>query len=196
MNIRGVMNMAVGAVLGGNVGSTDGTFFNNDSNGFQLSGDGDFSFEGFTVIGRGQSLSGDTFTIRGFNSSGTEVVTDSLDWGASGANVTATYSIGSGSWDSDAAWASVRTVVVDYSNDPSFQEFAVVSITIDAATPSNVVPALGGTPADETATEDVATTIDLSAYNVSDADGDTITLTLVVDRGTIASTMAMESLGA
>ncbi|UWR47293.1 DUF4347 domain-containing protein [Phaeobacter inhibens] len=188
MNIRGVMNMAVGAVLGGNVGSTDGTFFNNDSNGFQLSGDGDFSFEGFTVIGRGQSLSGDTFTIRGFNSSGTEVVTDSLDWGASGANVTATYSIGSGSWDSDAAWASVRTVVVDYSNDPSFQEFAVVSITVDAATPSNVVPALGGAPADETATEDVATTIDLSAYNVSDADGDTITLTLAVDRGTIAST--------
>ncbi|MEP5248216.1 MAG: hemolysin-type calcium-binding region, partial [Alphaproteobacteria bacterium] len=53
---------------------------------------------------------------------------------------------------------------------------------------SNNAPALGGTPADDTATEDVATAIDLSTYNVSDADGDTVTLTLAVDRGTISST--------
>ena len=52
---------------------------------------------------------------------------------------------------------------------------------------TNSAPSLGGTPADDTATEDVATAIDLSAYNISDADGDTITLTLGVDRGTIAS---------
>lgn len=52
---------------------------------------------------------------------------------------------------------------------------------------TNSAPALGGTPADDTATEDSATAIDLSAYNISDADGDTITLTLAVDRGTISS---------
>ncbi len=53
---------------------------------------------------------------------------------------------------------------------------------------SNAAPVLGGTPADDTATEDLATAIDLSAYNISDGDGDTVTLTLAVDRGTIAST--------
>lgn len=53
---------------------------------------------------------------------------------------------------------------------------------------TNTPPALGGTPADATVTEDVATAVDLSAYNLSDADDDTITLTLGVDRGTIAST--------
>lgn len=57
----------------------------------------------------------------------------------------------------------------------------------DPVVPNNI-PSLGGTPADDTATEDVATAIDLSDYNISDADGDTITLTLTVDRGTIAST--------
>ncbi|MEP5727779.1 MAG: hemolysin-type calcium-binding region, partial [Sulfitobacter sp.] len=52
---------------------------------------------------------------------------------------------------------------------------------------SNTPPQLGGTPPDDGATEDVSTAIDLSAYNVSDADGDSITLTFGVDRGTVAS---------
>ncbi len=60
----------------------------------------------------------------------------------------------------------------------------IVDFTSSSA---NAAPALGGTPPDATVTEDVATAIDLSAYNVSDADGDTLTLTLAVDRGTIAS---------
>ncbi|MCG8518101.1 MAG: DUF4347 domain-containing protein, partial [Pseudomonadales bacterium] len=64
---------------------------------------------------------------------------------------------------------------------------AINNIIIDDAISPNTPPSLGGTPADDTATEDVATAIDLSAYNVSDDDGDTITLTLAVDRGTIAS---------
>ncbi|WP_146126731.1 beta strand repeat-containing protein [Nonlabens agnitus] len=51
----------------------------------------------------------------------------------------------------------------------------------------NTAPDLGGTPADVTVTEDVATAIDLSAYNITDADGDLVTVTLGVDRGTIAS---------
>ncbi len=59
------------------------------------------------------------------------------------------------------------------------------SITV---TPQNDAPILGGAPADDTATEDVATAVDLSAYDVSDAEfDDPITLTLSVDRGTIAS---------
>lgn len=59
------------------------------------------------------------------------------------------------------------------------------SITV---TPQNDAPILGGNPADDTATEDVATAIDLSAYNISDAElDDPITLTLSVDRGTIAA---------
>ena len=55
--------------------------------------------------------------------------------------------------------------------------------------PPNAVPVLGGTPLDASITEDVTTAIDLSAYNISDADdGDTITLTLAVDRGIVTST--------
>jgi hypothetical protein len=49
-------------------------------------------------------------------------------------------------------------------------------------------PTLGGAPADATITEDTTTAIDLSAYSVGDADGDTVTLTLAVNAGTIATT--------
>ncbi|MGY4879139.1 DUF4347 domain-containing protein, partial [Vreelandella aquamarina] len=173
------------------VSPTTGTapHFNNNSNGFQLVGDTDFSFEGFRVASRANSIGGDTFTIRGFNSDGTEVISASLNWVASGSNAFSTYTIGSGAWSNDAAWGSVRKIVVDYTNDPGFQEFAIETITVGPATaPANTPPELGGTPADTEATEDVATAIDLSAYNVSDNDGDTIAITLAVDRGTIAST--------
>lgn len=61
-----------------------------------------------------------------------------------------------------------------------------VNFTVGACA-VNSAPILGGTPADDTATEDLATAIDLSAYNISDADGDTVTLTLGVSRGSIAS---------
>ncbi|WP_147250807.1 DUF4347 domain-containing protein, partial [Thalassospira profundimaris] len=57
-----------------------------------------------------------------------------------------------------------------------------------ATAPSNDAPTLTGTPGDATTNEDTATTIDLSAYTVADADGDEIELTLHVDSGTIAST--------
>ena len=65
--------------------------------------------------------------------------------------------------------------------------FALDHLDFDTAV-SNSAPALGGAPTDDTATEDVATAINLSAYNISDADGDIVTLRLAVDRGTIAST--------
>ncbi|MBK1852608.1 DUF4347 domain-containing protein [Marinobacter sp. 1-4A] len=65
---------------------------------------------------------------------------------------------------------------------------SINNIVIDTAIAPNSAPVLGGTPADDGATEDIATAIDLSAYNISDADGDSLTLTLAVNRGTLAST--------
>jgi hypothetical protein len=62
------------------------------------------------------------------------------------------------------------------------------NIELRIAPSANNAPMLGGTPADETVIEDVATAIDLSAYDISDAEGDTVTLTLAVDTGTIATT--------
>jgi hypothetical protein len=51
----------------------------------------------------------------------------------------------------------------------------------------NNAPELGGTAPDATALVNTATAIDLSAYSITDADGDPGTLTLTADRGTIAS---------
>ncbi|GGY37170.1 hypothetical protein GCM10011297_07820 [Bacterioplanes sanyensis] len=74
-----------------------------------------------------------------------------------------------------------------YFNDGSGYA-SINNIIIDTAVPPNNPPSLGGAPADDTATEDVATAVDLSAYNISDAElDDPITLTLSVDRGTIAA---------
>jgi hypothetical protein len=82
-------------------------------------------------------------------------------------------------------WTGVTSFTISNTEDAVDNRPIVDTINF---TLSNSIPALGGTPADDTATEDVATAIDLSAYNVSDADGDTITLTLAVDRGSVAST--------
>lgn len=87
--------------------------------------------------------------------------------------------------DATLNWSGITSFTVSRS-DSSLQTTSIfdnINFTV-----ANAAPLLGGTPADDTATEDVATAIDLSAYNVSDADGDTITLTLAVDRGSIAST--------
>jgi hypothetical protein len=64
---------------------------------------------------------------------------------------------------------------------------AYTSLYMPPPPSGNAAPTLGGTPANEMAVEDVATALDLSAYNVADLDGDTITLTLAVSTGTIAS---------
>ncbi|WP_417451394.1 VCBS domain-containing protein, partial [Kordiimonas sp.] len=84
--------------------------------------------------------------------------------------------------ESPSDWTNVTSFTITSSNGD--WQAIVDNIVFSVA---NNAPALGGTPADDTAVEDVATAIDLSAYNVSDGDGDTITLTLAVDRGTIAS---------
>ncbi|NKX71323.1 DUF4347 domain-containing protein [Rhodobacteraceae bacterium R_SAG1] len=182
-------NLSTSGITGtGATAATSSDFFNNYSNGFQLLGADNFSFEGFTVSGWGTTSSDQTFTIRGYDQNGVEVATQALTWTPAITGRGQTYSYESGGWTTNTAWQDVRRIAVDYTNDPDFQEFAVINITVgDAVGPVNTAPALGGTPADDTATEDVATAIDLSAYNLSGADGDDITLTLAVDRGTISS---------
>ncbi len=81
-------------------------------------------------------------------------------------------------------WTGVTSFTIDHTDAGHAISPLVDNIIFSAA---NAAPSLGGTPADVTVTEDVATAIDLSAYNVSDSDGDTITLTLAVSAGTIAS---------
>ncbi|WP_156488252.1 DUF4347 domain-containing protein, partial [Thalassospira xiamenensis] len=82
----------------------------------------------------------------------------------------------------------IKSVVISSVNTGSNSGLGLNDIeVVDVkAIVSNTAPALGGTPADVTVTEDTPTAIDLSAYNVSDGEGDTITLTLAVDRGAIA----------
>jgi len=89
-----------------------------------------------------------------------------------------------------STWTSVNSIEITYtpaaseSYQPGFD-----NIVFTSAAPANNLPALGGTP-DNEAIDEASTNqaIDLSAYNISDADGDTITLTLGVDTGTIATT--------
>ena len=83
-------------------------------------------------------------------------------------------------------WTNVTSFTVTATGTAGFQPaFDTINFSLPVA---NTAPDLGGTPADDGATEDVATAIDLSAYNISDADNDDpITITLAVDRGTIAS---------
>ncbi|MBO6865027.1 MAG: DUF4347 domain-containing protein, partial [Alphaproteobacteria bacterium] len=88
--------------------------------------------------------------------------------------------------DVNLNWTGVTSFTITANGDLSGTSFVPVFDNINF-TAANAAPSLGGTPADVTVTEDVATAIDLSAYNVSDGDGDTITLTLAVDAGTIAS---------
>ena len=78
--------------------------------------------------------------------------------------------------DSNDTTAATLTVTP---NDGTVDGTAdTVGISVTAV---NDKPELGGTPSDETATEDQARP-SISAYNLSDAEGDDLTLTLSVDR--------------
>ena len=86
----------------------------------------------------------------------------------------------------------VEQTSYDYSDSDPFgdnQQLRAITLSnLDPnPVPTNLAPVLGAAAPDDTAVEDVATAIDLSAYDISDADGDTITLTLSVNSGTIAS---------
>lgn len=81
--------------------------------------------------------------------------------------------------------AATITITANDGDGSGNVNLGIIYIDITAV---NDAPILGGTPADDSATEDVATAIDLSVYNILDVDSSQITLTLAVDRGTIAST--------
>jgi Domain of unknown function (DUF4214) len=70
----------------------------------------------------------------------------------------------------------------------SVSSAAYSTFSTGPAAPVNTAPALGGTPPDANVNEDVTSAVNLSAYNLTDAEGDTVTLTLAVNKGTIAST--------
>ncbi|WP_369435801.1 Ig-like domain-containing protein [Vibrio cidicii] len=53
---------------------------------------------------------------------------------------------------------------------------------------SNTAPTISNLPASFTVTEDIATTIDLSAVTLADGEDDNLSVTLALDSGTIAST--------
>lgn len=65
--------------------------------------------------------------------------------------------------------------------------FATFDMVFEVDQNSNTAPTITGAPASAAVTEDVATDVNLSAVTVADSDGDSITLTLGVDAGTIAS---------
>ncbi len=117
-------------------------------------------------------------------------ITGYKDGVATSGSITATYTSAAAN-TIDFATAGGFTNVDEIRISPASSAVSMTmyfdDLAIVAAATSNDLPELGGTPADDTATEDVATAIDLSAYNVSDGNGDNITLTLAVDRGTIAS---------
>ncbi|MFC4348627.1 DUF4347 domain-containing protein [Kordiimonas lipolytica] len=149
-----------------------------------------FNLDGFSIYYRGTA--GQTFTVTAHDASGTQIgsgitlnsFTTSTD------NAFENYTVGYQAV-SDGTLGSNFNNIVEFRitpSDPSTMAFVGLDDIVVSAAITNSAPDLGGTPLDDTATEDVATAIDLSAYNVSDSDGDTITLTLAVDRGTIAST--------
>ena len=70
----------------------------------------------------------------------------------------------------------------------SYNDFSLNSAMLSNQVPNFGVPFLGATLADTTVDEDVTTEVDLSAYTISDADSASVTITLAVDRGSIAST--------
>ncbi|WP_321277125.1 DUF4347 domain-containing protein [Thiomicrorhabdus indica] len=92
------------------------------------------------------------------------------------------------SFNDDADFLEIDEFVFTVPVETDFTALMIGKIDTTPFTPPNDVPVLGDTPLDASVTEDVTTAIDLSAYNISDADGDTITLRLAVDRGIVTST--------
>ncbi|NOX43742.1 MAG: DUF4347 domain-containing protein [Gammaproteobacteria bacterium] len=69
--------------------------------------------------------------------------------------------------------------------DAEFRSFTTTGAAAPA--PANTAPTITGTPVSVTVTEDVATDVNLSAVTFADVDGDTLTVTLTANAGTIAS---------
>jgi|GEM_PF-739635 len=152
-----------------------------------------FDLDGFVLFYRGDNAL--SFSITAHDGSGTQigsaVTIASGDFTANTDGASNEFTVGF-TTIGDATLGSDFDNIVEFRIAPSDPNaialIGVDNIVLGAAVVNNA-PELGGTPADDTATEDVATAIDLSAYNVSDSDGDSpLTITLAVDRGTIAST--------
>ncbi|MFT6901278.1 MAG: plastocyanin [Colwellia sp.] len=80
--------------------------------------------------------------------------------------------------------------VVKYNGTaPADKYYTITSFSVDniKAPISNTAPTINSLSTSYTVTEDVASAIDLSAATFSDAEGDSLTVTLAVNSGTIAS---------
>ncbi|WP_417465733.1 VCBS domain-containing protein [Kordiimonas sp.] len=130
-----------------------------------------------------------TFTITGHDASGTQIsgatfsltsLTEGTDDGG--------RQFGYATISADNLGSSFDNIV-EFRITPSDTSMMLMGIddVVVATAVSNAAPELGGSPADTSATEDVATAIDLSNYTISDDGVGDITLTLAVDRGTISS---------
>ncbi len=147
-------------------------------NTFKTSDDSEFKLNSF-VISTGL---GDTnVTIKGYRN-GAEIASGSIN----------TASFTTFDVSGNSSWENIDEVRMS-GND---LDLDIDDIDFSPAILPNTAPSLGGTPADATVNEDVATSINLSAYEIEDAElDDPITLTLSVDRGTIASATGNIGLG-
>jgi len=163
--------------------TTDGTNFSLESFDLQNIVNGGSLTVTVTILSDAATVGSGTFDLT------TTSTSNGITWTYGGLDPSVINNQGHyGSFSFSTAYQNVDEIRLVYSGGVNAGTFAIDNIVVGVAVLPNSAPDLGGTPADDTATEDVATAIDLSAYNVSDGDGDTITLTLAVDRGTIAST--------
>ncbi|GEM_PF-6316108 len=174
----------------------DGGSLTLEDNGNNNSASGDFSVDGTTVTSGGDMTlgGGETILVSGItigsvhpsldgqggntlqitlNSNATrarvEVLLQHLSWGASAGTGAQTFTATLNDADGTAN-GGVQT------GSASF------TMTL------NNLPALGGAPADVSVPDNVASPINLSAYTITDLDNDSVSLTLAVGEGTIAST--------
>lgn len=167
---------------GGNIdiGAADFRIASSDGSEFKI-----VSMEADAGIGQG---AGTSYTVKGYRD-GVEVASDTIDFTSNDVTGSVSYTnngLGGngGSLTFDSDWENIDEIRFTGTN----VALGIDVLDFSAAVISNTSPSLGGTPADVTATEDVATAINLSAYNISDAESDDpITLTLSVDRGTLAA---------
>ncbi|MCK0071156.1 DUF4347 domain-containing protein, partial [Kordiimonas laminariae] len=197
--VPGTIDFSTAGVTGSYGGGSNTINATVTDSGYTLVVDGSDFSTGYSV-GRIYTSAGESQAALSFSGGYTFTGTSIYVFNVSGASDTFTITSNLGDTITTSAIANFTGVTVDLSgfssnittlyvsvNDGSGY-FSVDNLNISAIGAANTAPALGGTPADDTATEDVATAIDLSAYNISDADGDDpITITLAVDRGTLAS---------
>ena len=88
----------------------------------------------------------------------------------------------------DTTWSGASEISFRYDYAGTRYYYAVTdgSYTV-SSTALNSRPTISGTPSSISVTTDTASNVDLSAATVSDADGDSLTVTLSVDAGTLSA---------